>query len=119
MSYDKDRHIAHLNYTQIEPFAKSELHIAQSVFYTENGAVRAMAVCPNTDWNTWSNTIESTLASVQIPERIHYKARPSLASASRSAASLELFLIFGLPLISLIGWFILNRKCGEIMTDEI
>ena len=67
----------------------------------------------------WSNTIETTLTSVQIPEWLRYKARPGLTSASRSAASLELVFIVGLPLVSLIGWFILNRKCGEIMTDEI
>jgi len=118
-SYDNERHVARLSYTQIEPFTHSELRTVESVFYTENGAVRAMAVCPNADWTSWSNTIEATIASVRIPERLHYKAQPVLASASRSAASLELFLIFGLPLVSLIGWFILNRRCGEIMTDEI
>jgi hypothetical protein len=118
-SYDNQRHVARLSYTQIEPFMQSELRTVESVFYTENGAIRVMAVCPNADWNMWSNTIETTLASVQIPERLHYKARAGLASASRSSASLELFFIFGLPLVSLIGWFFLNRRCGEIMSDEI
>jgi hypothetical protein len=118
-SFDNERHIIHLSYTQIDPLTQSELRTVESIFYTQNGAVRAMAVCPNADWNTWSNAIETTLASVEISERFHYKARPALASASRSAASLELFFIFGLPLVSLIGWLILNRKCGEIMTDEI
>lgn len=118
-SYDNERHVARLSYTQIEPFTQSELRTVESVYYTENGAVRAMAVCPNADWTTWSNTIETTLASVKIPERLHYKSRPGLASASRSAASFEMFFIFGVPLVSLISWFVLKRRCGEIMTDEI
>jgi hypothetical protein len=33
--------------------------------------------------------------------------------------SLQLLLVMGVPLISLIGWLILNRNCGEIMSDEI
>jgi hypothetical protein len=119
-SFDKDRHIVRLSYTRIEPFAQSELRIVQSVFYTENGAVRAMAICPSAGWNTWSNTIETTLASVQIPERFHYKARPAaLALASRKALSLQLMLFFVVPLVSIIGWLILHRNCGEIMSDEI
>src|SRR5262249_11907603 len=118
-SFDKDRHTVRFSYTQIEPYAQSELHIVQSVFYTETGAVRVMAVCPSAGWNTWSNTIETTLASVQIPERLHYKARPALAVASRKAMSLQLLLLFVLPLVSVIGWLILHRNCGEIMSDEI
>jgi hypothetical protein len=118
-SYDNERHIARLIYTQVEPFTQSELRTIESVFYTQNGAVRAMAVCPNADWNIWSNTIETTLSSVQIPERLHYKARPALASVSRSVVSLQLLLFMGVPLISLVGWLILNRNCGEIMSDEI
>jgi len=119
-SFDKGRHIVRLSYTQIEPFAQSELHIVQSVFYTENGAVRAMAVCPSAGWNTWSNTIETTLASVQIPERLHYRARPAaLAVASRKALALQLMVLFVVPLVSIIGWLILHRNCGEIMSDEI
>jgi hypothetical protein len=118
-SYDNERHIARVSYTQIEPFTQSELRTVESVLYTQNGAVRLMAVCPNADWNTWSNTIETTLASVQIPKRLHYKARPALAAASQKAMSLELLLIFAVPLVSIIGWLILNRNCGEIMSDEI
>jgi hypothetical protein len=118
-SFDKERHIVRFSYTQTEPYAQSELHIVQSVFYTETGAVRAMAVCPSAGWNTWSNTIETTLASVQIPERLHYKARPALAAVSRKAMSLQLMLVFLLPLVSVIGWLILHRNCGEIMSDEI
>jgi hypothetical protein len=119
ISYDDERHIARLTYTQIEPFTQSELRTVESVFYTQNGAVRAMAVCPNAEWNTWSNTIKTTLASVQIPERLRYKARPALAAASQKAMSLQLLLVFALPLVSIIGWLILNRNCGEIMSDEI
>jgi hypothetical protein len=119
-SFDKDRHIVRFSYTQIEPYAQSDLHIVQAVHYTENGAVRAMAVCPTAGWNTWSNTIETTLASVQIPARLHYKERPAaLAAASRKAMSLQLMLLFVLPLVSVIGWLILHRNCGEIMSDEI
>jgi hypothetical protein len=119
-SFDKERHIVRFSYTQIEPFGQSELHIVQSVFYTENGAVRAMAVCPSAGWNTWSNTIETILTSVQIPERLHYKARPALAVVSRQAMSLQLlFLFFVVPLVSIVGWLILHRNCGEIMSDEI
>ena len=118
-SFDKERHIVRFSYTQIEPYAQSELHIVQSVFYTETGAIRAMAVCPSAGWNTWSNTIETTLASVQIPERLHYKARPALAAASRKAMSLQLMCVFLIPLVSIVGWLVLNRNCGEIMSDEI
>lgn len=119
-SFDKERHIVRFSYTQIDPFAQSELHVVQSVFYTENGAVRAMAVCPSATWNTWSNTIETTLASVQIPERLHYKVRPALTVVSRQAMSLQLLLVcFVVPLVSIVGWLILHRNCGEIMSDEI
>jgi hypothetical protein len=119
-SFDKERHIVRFSYTQIEPYAQSELHIVQSVFYTENGAVRAMVVCPSAGWNTWSNTIETTLASVQIPERLYYKERPALAVVSRQAMSLQmLFVVFVVPLVSIVGWLILHRNCGEIMSDEI
>jgi hypothetical protein len=79
-----------------------------------------MAVCPSAGWNTWSNTIETILTSVQIPERLHYKARPALAVVSRQAMSLQLlFLFFVVPLVSIVGWLILHRNCGEIMSDEI
>jgi hypothetical protein len=30
-----------------------------------------------------------------------------------------LILIFGVPLVAIIGWLILNRNYGEIMSDEI
>jgi len=119
-SFDKERHVVRFSYTQIEPFAQSELHIIQSVFYTESGAVRVMAVCPSAGWNTWSNTIETTLASVQIPARLHYKARPALTVVSRQAMSLQMLLVcFVVPLVSIVGWLILHRNCGEIMSDEI
>lgn len=118
-SYDNERHVAHLSYTQVEPFTHSELRTVESVFYTQTGAVRAMAVCPNADWNAWSNSIESTIASVRIPERLQYKPRPALASASRDAMSLHLMMVLGIPFVSIAAWFILNRRCGEGMSDEI
>jgi hypothetical protein len=118
-SYDNEHHVARLTYTQVEPLTQSELRTVELVFYTQNGAVRAMTVCPNVEWNRWSNTIETTLASVQIPERLHYKARPALAAASQKAMSLQLLLALAVPLVSIVGWLILNRNCGEIMSDEI
>lgn len=118
-SYDSALHIAHLSYTQVEPITHSELRTVESVFYTQTGAVRAMAVCPNADWNTWSNAIETTIASVRIPERLQYKPRPALASASRDAMSLHLLLALGIPFVSIAAWFVLNRRCGEVMSDEI
>jgi hypothetical protein len=118
-SYDNQRHVGRLSFTQLDPLTLSELRTVESVFYTQDGAVRVMAVCPNADWNTWSNTIETTLASVQIPERLHYQARPALTAASRTAMSLQLLLVFAVPLVSIVGWLILNRNCGEIMSDEI
>jgi hypothetical protein len=117
--YDNERHVASLIYTQVEPITHSELRTVESVYYTQTGAVRAMAVCANADWNRWSNTIESTIASVRIPDRLQYKPRQALASASRDAASLHLMLALGIPFISIAAWFILNRRCGEVMSDEI
>src|SRR5690348_9854897 len=34
-SYDNERHVARLSYTQIEPFTHSELRTVESVYYTE------------------------------------------------------------------------------------
>ena len=117
--YDNKRHVARVSYTQIEPITQSELRTVESVFYTQNGAVRVLAVCPNPDSNRWTNVIETAIASVQIPERLRYQPRPALEAASRTVGSLHLFFIFGVPLVSLVGWFILNRNAGQVMSDEI
>ncbi len=118
-SYDNRQHIGRLSFTQLEPLTLSELRTVESVFYTQQGAVRVLAVCPNADWNAWSNTIESAIASLKIPERLVYKARPDLEAATHSASSLRLLLFMGLPFVSLALWFVLNRHSGQVMSDEI
>jgi hypothetical protein len=117
--FDKQQHIGRLSFTQLDPLTLSELRTIEAVFYTQDGAVRVMAVCPSAEWNTWTNTIESAIASVKIPERLHYQALPGLETAAAGASSLRLLFALGVPFISLAGWFILNRNAGQVMSDEI
>jgi hypothetical protein len=118
-NYDSQRHVVHLVFTQTDPITRSELRNVESVLYTQDGAVRVAAVCPSAEWNVWTNTIESALASVTIPERLHYQARPGLEIAAQSASSLRLLLALAVPLVSMVVWFILNRHSGQVMSDEI
>jgi len=118
-SYDSQRHVVRLVFTQTDPITRSQLRNVESVLYTQDGAVRVAAVCPSAEWNVWTNTIESALASVKIPERLQYQARPGLETAAAGASSLRLLLALGVPFISLAAWFILNRNAGQVMSDEI
>lgn len=118
-SYDSQRHVVRLVFTQTDPITRSELRNVESVLYTQDGAVRVAAVCPSADWNVWTNTIESALASVKIPERLHYQARPGLEAAASNLSSFRLLLALAVPLVSMVVWFILNRNAGQVMSDEI
>lgn len=117
--YDNQRHVARLSCIKVDPIMQSELRDVEAVFYTQEGAVRVLAVCPNSDWNAWSNTIESAIASVRIPERLRYQAHPGPETAAHDASAFRLLLFMGLPFVSLAFWFVLNRHSGQVMSDEI
>lgn len=116
--YDTNRHMARFSFTKSAPFTRERLRVTKQVFFTEEGSIIVMAVCPELEWSQWSETIESALDSLQIAERLHYRLH--LASSPHLFAELQTILIMGIAFIAIpIVYFFYFRRSDQVMSDEI
>ena len=119
MSYDPDRQAARFSFLKQAPLNRGQLRVTQQTFFTEEGAINVAAICPGSEWNSWSNSIESTLESFQVADRLRYQPRSADELRPRLSGITALVVTVCVFVMGPIAYMIYNRKAGEVMSDEI
>ena len=118
-NYDSNRLMVRFGFTRIEPFARQELRIAQSVFFTEEGSINLMAVCPKQDWDAWSNKIDRAIATVQVAPNLRYRPHAPAKIPSSGTLAIEFLTVIGMVLGAGIVYVIYLRKKDSVMSNEV
>ena len=119
-SYDTNKHIVRIECTKTGFIRGEQLRLRKWIFYTEEGAIVAYAICPNQDWQQWADTIESAFRSIQIAPKLLYQQHSTASVDLRDNGLVHAFFMI---LAAVVGagllWVMYDRTKNSVMADEI